>query len=232
MISTWPCPIADGNISEELLVSKKAYDGDSGAISNILIIPPLFGEHNLMRRQLVLIMGALSERGHHSFLPDLPGWNESLQPLNKQSLAFWRSCMKAAAKHVNADYFLAVRSGTLLAPSSLPGCLYEPQSGPRLLRGMMRAQSISDRERGLPLTISQIIADGRDEGIGLNGWELCAQLFNELEEAEIAQNESHRIVSNDDVGSPGLWLRSEPSDDLEQAGRIADIALASFSGAR
>ena len=63
----------------------------------ILFVPPLFDEMNRMRRTLVLAMHALAERDIASTLMDLPGANESLAPLEEQSLTRWREAVAAAA---------------------------------------------------------------------------------------------------------------------------------------
>ncbi|MEL7197272.1 MAG: hypothetical protein AAGL10_03065 [Pseudomonadota bacterium] len=218
MIATWTCPLADSAVSEELLVTI----GD-GSNASLLIIPPLFAEHNLMRRQLLLIMRALESFDIATHLPDLPGWNESTQPLHEQSLACWRSMMEEVARQVEASHVLAVRSGALLVPDKCEGWLYAPQSGVKLIRGMVRAQGISNREAGVDLSSEEMMENGRNQGITLAGWEIGAQLFRDLEGAEVNATLDISEITQEDAGSPGLWLRAEPDENTQQAIQIAEI---------
>ena len=82
VIGNWPCTLPDGTVSEELIVRHGA-----GSEPRLLVIPPLYGEHNLMRRMLVETMRRLADAQIDTVLPDLPGWNESLQSLEKQTLS-------------------------------------------------------------------------------------------------------------------------------------------------
>ncbi|MEL7189178.1 MAG: hypothetical protein AAGK17_06460 [Pseudomonadota bacterium] len=218
MIATWPCSLADGATSDELLVT--IGEGDK---ASLLVIPPLFAEHNLMRRQMVLVMRALANHGIVSHLPDLPGWNESLAPLRLQTLDGWRSVIAQAAEQFGTTHVFAVRSGALLCPPQSQGWLYAPQSGAKLLRAMIRAQGISNREAGIEETSEHMAERGRAEGITLAGWEIGAPLFGELEAAEPLQSDGLTEIAQNGVGSPGLWLRAEPGENAEQAERIAAL---------
>ena len=80
MIASWNAPLADGSDSEELLFSI-----DHGRALRVLILPALFDEANKLRRFTVQVMRKLDAAGVDSFLPDLPGCNESLQPVENQT---------------------------------------------------------------------------------------------------------------------------------------------------
>lgn len=218
MIGTWPCTLPGGTVSEELVVRL----GD-GSGQKILIIPPLFGEHNLMRRQLVQLMRRLTEAGIGAVLPDLPGWNESLEPLETQTLAFWREAMVEAAQVCGATHVLAFRSGAVLTPPSLQGWSYAPQSGAKLLRGMVRARTIASRESGQPETSEDIYTLGRKEGAMLAGWPISATMFAELELAEPPKHDGMTEIKQGQVGGPALWLRAEAAEDAEQVASLASI---------
>lgn len=234
MISSWPCPLPNGAVSEELLFSCGA-GGASGeareSAPNILIIPPLFGEHNLMRRQLALLMRRLADEGVNAHLPDLPGWNESPQPAETQTLAHWRAAIPAAAEHLNANHMFAVRSGALLLGPYRPATVYAPQSGAKLLRDMMRAQTLSDKEAGVAVSRQEMKERGRAEGIRLAGWSIGAQLFCELEQAEPPETAANFEITQEQLGSPGLWLRAEPGENAAQAGIIARILTQTLANA-
>lgn len=218
MIGTWPCPLPDGRVSDELSVSFKA-----GRDSLVLIIPPLFDEHNKMRRQLVEVMRRLSAANHDAVLPDLPGWNESLEPLADQTLDHWRKAISEAARFFNATHVLTVRSGSLLSPPVLRGWQYAPHSGAKLVRGMIRARLIANREAGREETSDQLHETGRSEGLTLAGWTLGAELFRELECAQPIQSDLQSEISQDMIGGTSPWLRAEPDEDSKQADALATL---------
>ncbi len=218
MIGTWPCTQPGGTVSEELVVRC----GDSSG-TRVLIIPPLFSEHNLIRRQLVQLMRKLDDTGISSLLPDLPGWNESLEPLETQTLGFWREAIAEAVQVHGATHVLAVRSGAVLTPPSLRGWCYAPQSGAKLLRGMVRARTIASRETGQPETSDNIYALGRKEGVMLAVWSISAAMFAELELAEPPKHDGLVEIKQGQVGGPALWLRAEAAEDAEQVASLASI---------
>ena len=76
----------------------------------LLIVPALFEESNRMRRFTVEVMRRLDNAGVDSFLPDLPGCNESLQLLQDQTPHSWRTAVAAAAVHFRASHVLGDRS--------------------------------------------------------------------------------------------------------------------------
>ena len=95
----------------------------------MLVLPALFDEANKLRRLTVEVMRRLDGAGVDSVLPDLPGCNESRQPLEAQTLDHWREAARAAATHCGATHVLTLRGGALTAPSELPGWAYSPVAG-------------------------------------------------------------------------------------------------------
>ncbi len=215
MISTWNIP---GSVAEELLVSF-----DRGRKVRVLVCPTWFDEANKLRRFTLEVMRRLDAAGIDSLLPDLPGCNESLVPLQEQTLGRWRSAMIAASESLRATHVLAIRAGALVAPEGLPGWHYAAQSGPKLLRGMIRARTISAREAGIAETSEELIAQGRSRGLVLGGWGIGPELFTELESAEPALAHRQSDIAQSMVGGPGLWLRAEPGEDAGQADRLAAL---------
>ncbi|WP_284125645.1 hypothetical protein [Parerythrobacter aestuarii] len=189
----------------------------------LLVIPPLFDEHNKLRHQLVEVMYRLDLSGIDSVLPDLPGWNESTQPLPAQSLESWREAIKAAVVHFKPTRFLAVRAGTLLVPIGLPGWDYAATSGRQVLRGMVRARMIAAKEAGRDETSDALMELARREGVELAGWHLGAPMVRQLEEAEPGESPIRTRIDQATVGGKPLWLRAEPDDDPEQADAVAAI---------
>jgi hypothetical protein len=217
VISTWTILSADAApASEEQLVAF-----DRGRAQRVLVCPAWFDEANKLRRFTLEVMRRLDAAGIDSLLPDLPGCNESLAPLAEQTLGRWRELMEAAAGALGATHVLAIRAGALTAPRGLPGWHYAALSGPKLLRGMLRAQTIAAREAGRSETPETLLAQGRTAGITLGGWHLGAALVRELEFAEPALAPGQAAIAQDALGGPGLWLRAEPDEDAAQADRLA-----------
>lgn len=218
MIATWNAPLPRGGTSEELLVRC-----DAGRAQRVLIVPAWFDEANKLRRFTVEVMRRLDAAGIDSFLPDLPGCNESLVPLAAQSLDSWRGAAAAAGEMFGATHVLSIRAGALLAPQGLPGWRYAPQSGPQLLRGMIRARTIAAREAGLAETADSLLAEGREGGLMLGGWMIGAEMLSGLEQAEPAIVQAQTDIAQAALGGAGLWLRAEPGENAAQADALAAI---------
>jgi hypothetical protein len=217
MIASWQAPLSSGKSSEELLVSY-----DEGRERRVLILPALFDEANKLRRLTVQVMRQLDLSGVDSFLPDMPGVNESLAPLSSQTLMGWRSQVNAAAKSVSATHFLSIRAGALMAPSDLPGWHYAPQTGAKVLRAMIRARTIAAREDGREESSEQLLETGRREGLTLAGWTIGGEMFRELETAEPIAVGAAATIAQKELGGAGLWLRAEPDEDDAQAAVLAN----------
>ena len=221
MLATWPCPGPAG-IMEELAVAF-----DHGRAARLLIVPPLFEDMNRTRRFLVETQRLLDAAGIDSFLPDLPGCNESPQDFAAQSLGSWRDAMAAAARHVRATHVLAVRGGALVFPTMLPGWVLEPVKGASILRQLLRARVLGAREAGLAEDSGQLLELGRNHGLDLAGYRLGAALVAGLD-AAVPQDEGQRVIRQSDLGGGlagggALWLRSEPGEDPAQSAALARI---------
>jgi hypothetical protein len=208
---------------EELAV---AFDRDRAA--RLLIVPALFEEMNRTRRFLVETQRALDAAGIDSFLPDLPGCNESLQAFSAQSLGSWRDAMADAARHFRAAHVLAVRGGALVFPTSLPGWVLEPVKGASILRQLLRARVLSAREAGLKEDSAELLETGRNNGLELAGYRLGAALVAGLD-AAVPQDEGQRVIRQSELGAGALWLRSEPGEDPAQSAALARIIAAEIA---
>lgn len=212
MIAIWPCPGGD----------EFAAVIDRRRRHRLLIVPPLFEEMNRTRRFLIDTMRALDIDGIDSFLPDLPGTNESQQAFASQSLHSWRSAMTAAARHFSASHVLALRGGVLVFPNVLPGWVVEPVSGASLLRRMLRSGVIAAREAGEHLDSADLLETARTEGIRLAGYDFGPALIAGLDSAR-PLDEGQREIRQSDLGGAALWLRAEPGDDAAQSARLAAL---------
>ncbi|WP_285709633.1 hypothetical protein [Erythrobacter oryzae] len=224
---TWTPPATDGTPArEELLVAF-----DRGRDLRLLVCPAWFDEANKLRRFTIEVMRRLDRAGVDCLLPDLPGCNESLAPLTDQTLEGWRAAMTAAAEALRATHVLAIRAGALIAPPALPGWHYAALSGPKLLRGMIRARTIAAREAGITETTDALMAEGRAAGLTLGGWAIGPALFAALETAEPVLAPGQSDLAQSAIGGPGLWLRAEPDEDASQADRLAARIVQSLAGA-
>ena len=214
---SWPCPLPEGgSVSELALVCGWERE------HRVLIVPALFEEANKLRRFTVETMRRLEAAGIGAVLPDLPGTNESLQPLEAQNPQTWRAAMAAAAAHFDATHVLALRGGALVAPPKLPGWLLAPTKGANVLRQMLRARIIARREAGVEETQDALLAQGREHGLELAGYRLGAAFLAEFAELE-ADTAGRMTITPDLLGGPPLWLRAEPAESADQSDALAAI---------
>ena len=193
----------------------------------ILFVPPLFDEMNRMRRTLVLAMHALAERGHSSTLMDLPGANESLAPLEEQSLTRWREAVAAAARETSPRCIASVRGGCLIddgAEAKLRWRL-SPAKGSSLLKTLLRTRIAGEREDGRTVTAADLMKQARTAPIELAGNRLGSAMVAELEAAHPADLPAREVKPGQGDGmiaGSALWLRAEPGEDVAMAQAIAD----------
>ena len=213
MIAGWPGP--DGE--------EYALAFDRARTRRLLVLPALFDEANKLRRFTVEVMRRLDAMGIDAFLPDLPGCNESLAPLEAQTLAGWRDAAAAAAEHFAASHLLSIRGGALCEPSGLPALRYAPATGASILRAMLRGRVIASKEAGIEETRDGLLERGRAEGLELAGYRLGPEMVRELELAEPSGGVALANVAQADLGGAGLWLRAEPGEDSGQTEALAAI---------
>lgn len=189
----------------------------------LLVLPALFDEANKLRRLTVEVLHRLDLSGIDGVLPDLPGCNDSLAPLEDQTFEHWRECAVSAMAHFRPTHVLAIRGGALLDTGNLPGWRFAPVNGRSVLRAMLRARAIAAKEAGRDETLEGLQAAARSEGIELAGWRLGARLFTGLEQATPPEVTRLADLGLADVGGSGLWLRAEPDENAEQADALAAI---------
>lgn len=214
----WPCPSVGGGTHEE---SALAFLDDRPR--RLLVLPALFDEANKLRRLTAEVLHRLDLSGIDGVLPDLPGCNESLQPLEQQTFAHWQAAAAAAIAHFRPTHVLAIRGGALLDTGNLPGWRYAPVNGRSVLRSMLRARMISAKDAGREETLESLQAKARQDGIELAGWRFGPEFFAELEQAAPPEVTRLADLGLADTGGSGLWLRAEPDEDAEQADALAAI---------
>ncbi|WP_077148087.1 hypothetical protein [Sphingopyxis sp. KK2] len=201
--------------------------------ATILIVPPLFEEANRTRRTLVLAMRALAAQGFAAIMPDLPGQNESLVPLEHVDLAGWQAALAEVAADID---------GPLLVASLRGGCLIDhqvkaagwwrlaPVGGASLLRTLIRARVSADREAGVTSSLESLTETAQREPLLLAGNRLSPAMIAGLGSAEVQPIEPLRSVAlgADGIAGTPLWLRAEPGEDAAMAEAIADD-IASWS---
>lgn len=202
----------------------------------LLILPPLFDEANRVRHLMVECARELAGLGIASLLPDLPGCNESLTPLDCASLSLWKAALITCAEALGPVHHVAsLRGGALLddALGDLPRWRLAPVKGGQLLRTMLRTRIASDREAGVASSSEALMEEAQSRGIELAGNALSATMVRELDSAAPAGGGTVRLVrfADDPLDCDGrihgapLWLRAEPSHDAAMARAMArDIA--------
>lgn len=194
---------------------------DRARAHRLLIVPALFDEANRMRRLTVEVMRRLDGAGIDSVLPDLPGCNESLQPLAAQTPEGWRRAMASAAQHFRATHILGIRGGALLTPSGIPGWHYAPAKGAAILRQLIRSRILATREVGKDESQDRLLAAGLMEGLEVSGFHLGAAFLREFQALTPEPGPSE--IGQDMIGGGGLWLRAEPDEDRQQADALAAV---------
>ena len=207
----------------------------TGSARRVMLVPPLFDEMNRMRKMLVDVMRSLESLEIASFLPDLPGTNESLVALEKVSLSDWREALQACAEQYEISHVASFRGGAL-AIAGMPAArhwIFTPAKGATILRTMMRTRVAADRETGLSTSLAELTAQAETGSLELAGNILGSDLFAQLNAADIPEMDNQRIVRLESDGKPAdghipgsaLWLRAEPDDDSDMSSAIAsDIA--------
>ena len=223
MIGSWPAPAGPGPASDEYAVRF-----DHGHARRLLVLPAFFDEANKLRHFTVATMRLLAEEEVDSFLPDLPGCNESLASLAAQDLEIWCEAALAAAAHFGATHVLAIRGGALVAPPRLPGWRYGATSGRSLLNTLLRARVLASKEAGLDEAREELLAQGRSDGLTLGGHTLSAAMVAALEDATPPDGKLKDIAPSDLEARP-LWLRAEPGHDGAQAEALAGRILEDLS---
>lgn len=219
MITAWPGPDGD----------EYALAFDRGRERRVLVLPALFDEANKLRHLAVETMRRLDQAGIDTVLPDWPGCNESLAPLEEQTLQGWRDGAQTAAVHFGATHVLTVRAGALCAPPDLPAWRYAPATGSSILRAMLRARVLASKEAGIEETRESLLEQGRTTGLELAGYRLGAAMIRELETAEPSGGAAIANIAQSDIGGAGLWLRAEPDHDPAQAEALAAAITADES---
>lgn len=222
--SHYPCPLPGGAEASELAL---VFDQDRK--HRVLIAPALFDEANRLRRFTVEVMRRLDGAGIDSFLPDLPGCNESVQDLALVEPEDWRMALDAATRHFGVTHLLAIRGGGLIAPGQLPGWLYSPVKGASLLKTMLRARIIASRETGREEYIDTLLSQGQELGIELAGYSLSGEMLRQLQALVPPERPGLGTIEQDMLGGGGLWLRAEPGEDRAQADALAAVVAVGLS---
>ncbi|WP_432767874.1 MAG: hypothetical protein HEQ22_10600 [Sphingopyxis sp.] len=200
--------------------------------ATILFVPPLFEEANRTRRTLVLAMRALAADGFVALLPDLPGQNESLVPLEQVDLARWQSALVDTTAAIDGPLILAsLRGGALIDHQAKAAAWWRlaPVGGASLLRTLLRARVAADREAGVTSSLDSLQAEAATAPLLLAGNKLSSVMIAQLGSADIQPVAPLRTVTLGSgegaiAGTP-LWLRAEPGEDAAMAAAIAaDIA--------
>ncbi len=201
--------------------------GPRDAERRILIVPPLFDEMNRTRAVLVGAMRELAAQGVVTLLPDLPGCNESLAPVEQQTLAGWRDAVHACAEQHKASHMASIRGGTLIdAAITLPRWRLAPVKGASLLKTLLRTRVAADKEAGKTSTTESLIAEAPTIGwVELAGYRMGSNMLGELENSEPtdpARTTTVQLGTGDgELWGKPIWLRAEPQEDPDMSVALA-----------
>lgn len=201
----------------------------------VMLVPPLFDEMNRMRKMMVDAMRSLHALEISSFLPDLPGTNESMVALERVTLSDWRKAVQACAQQHQISHIASFRGGALTVANmqSADHWIFSPVKGATILRTMLRTKIAADRESGTNTSLAELTAQAAAGPLELAGNIIGSELFTQLNAADIPDLKNQRTVRLESDSKPGdiqipgsaLWLRAEPDDDLAMSAAIAqDIA--------
>jgi hypothetical protein len=182
----------------------------------VMVLGPLFEEHNRTRRALVQMARALDDRGVGTIFPDLAGTGESLEPIVRVSIARWHQEAAEAARLLGPTVIASMRGGSLIDDTcrARGWWRFSPETGARIVRDLKRTR----------------LAGASDL---YGGHSLSTAFLDDLESAVPAAVAPLRVVrlasetSDADAlidGSP-LWRRAEPGEDKAlSAALAADLA--------
>lgn len=202
----------------------------------LLILQPLFTERNRTRTLIGDVMRRLAAHDIGCWLPDLPGEGESPTPIERTSWAEWRAAIAAAADHVaqrsgSRPFMISIRGGALLddAAPARGWWRLAPAGGAALLRDVMRAQLMADREAGRGGSLASLDAAALAGPVDLAGMTLTPPLYAGLRDAVPAAVAPLRTVrlegdpatADARIAGEPLWRRAEPGRSADLAHRIA-----------
>lgn len=199
----------------------------------VILLLPLFDEHNRTRTFGVAIARALAEAGIATVLPDLPGQGESEVPTERATLEAWQQALQtvvATQGAVRRPHLGVMRGAALLDSVSGVSSVWRfaPVPGRAMLNDLRRAEAVSGRKDwsafGLESPPANLVGNEL-------GWPLYAALdaHTALEPRDVplrtVRLDSDPAVADLKVPGPPLWRRAEPGHDPALALRLAqDLA--------
>ena len=179
----------------------------------VMLLLPLFEEHNRTRAFGVSVLRALAVRGIAGALPELPGQGESPVPTKALRLDDLRAAAAAAADALGRPFVATVRSGALLDTDAAVAGRWRlsPQTGGDLVRELRRL-----RAQGDGMTVA---------GNALSEMQLAELEAADHLDARIVRLESDPAPAVRKIAGPPLWRRAEPDNDFALVQTVtADIA--------
>ncbi len=199
----------------------------------VVMLLPLFEEHNRTRTFGVAMLRNLARRGVAGVLPDLPGQGESVVPTERASVEAWHHALASVVATVTgaAKPHLAVMRGAALL-DGVAGVKsvwrLAPIPGRAVLNDLRRAEALTGRKDWSGFNLDSPPANLVGNELG---WPLYAAL--EADTALRAPDVPLRTIRLDsdpavaDLKLPGppLWRRAEPGHDPVLAEQLAaDLA--------
>ncbi|MBA4773570.1 MAG: hypothetical protein H2054_10760 [Sphingomonas sp.] len=202
----------------------------SGSGPVAIILPPLFEEHNRMRRLMVTMACAMATAGLSAVIPDLPGQGESMTPTENATLEAWQAATTAlvgALSERGPPHLASLRGAAIL--DSMPGTAsvwrFAPTPGRAVLNDLRRAEAVSGRRDWSSFSIdsppAQLVGNKINWALYV-GLEAHLSLGTPPVPLRTLRLDSDPALADRKLAGAPLWRRAEPGDDPELARVLAE----------
>ncbi|OQW39708.1 MAG: hypothetical protein A4S12_11060 [Proteobacteria bacterium SG_bin5] len=167
----------------------------------VMLLLPLFEEHNRVRALGVGLLRALAARGIAGALPELPGQGESLVPTELLASSDLRAAAASAAARLGRPHVATIRGGALLDAEVAAAGRWRlsPQRGADLARELRRL-----RAQGDGVTVA---------GNAMSNAQLAAFEAADWAGGRIVRLDGDPAPADRVIAGPALWRRAEPGND-------------------
>lgn len=204
---------------------------DTGPV--VVLLLPLFEEHNRTRAFAVTMLRALGDLGIASVLPDLPGQGESPLPTEQATIEAWRQAFRSLLEGrlaVPPVHLASMRGSAMLdsEPGLKSAWRLAPVPGRAVLADLQRAEGVHGRTDWSGFGIDSPPANLAGNAIS---WPLFDALARDHALAappapvRTVRLESDPAPADRKIAGAPLWRRAEPDNDPALATLLAqDLA--------
>ena len=199
----------------------------------VVMLLPLFEEHNRTRTFAVALLRVLGSLGVASVLPDLPGQGDSAVPTERATVEAWRQAIGDLITTIGTTgqpHLATLRGAAMLDSVQGVRSIWRlaPMPGRAVLDDLRRAEAVGGRREWAGFTLESPPANLVGNALS---WPLYAALEADqsLTTPDVllrtVRLESDPAAADLKLPGPPLWRRAEPGHDPELADRLArDLA--------